>query len=426
MSVQTPPDGEERAHPLTRAERWLLAVCALVTMAISHFDRQVLGAIAPWVTAELDITTRGYGLLASSFSVAYMIAAPIAGRIIDRMGTRRGIVVGVTVWSLVAASHGIAAGFSSLLILRIMLGLTESPSAPSAAQVIHRGMLPSERPAGFGLLFTGSSLGAALAPPIAVAIARDWDWRAAFAASALAGVAWVPLWWAITSRRSIKETLAPPGVADPARPRPGWRAVLDPHVGRAALAEVATAPLMVFLLQWGAKFLVAEHSVDKADVGNYLWAPPIGRDVGSIFFGFAAAAWARRSGKVESPRPLFAVAVVLCFAIVLQPLAETAEQAILIAVVSMMGAGGVTALMISEVMSRVAGNVVSLVGGVVTTVQQLGFIIGNIAIAEIVTRTQSYDNVTLALAAWLVPGCVLWLMWRPPHSTPPGAREAGP
>ena len=108
----------------------------------AHFnvDRQTLAVLAPTVTQALGISEQNYGWLASAFSIAYLVGAPLAGRMIDAVGARRGLLGAVVVWSIVAALHALAPGFAVLFALRIALGLAEAPSFPGAAQTVHRAL----------------------------------------------------------------------------------------------------------------------------------------------------------------------------------------------------------------------------------------------------------------------------------------------
>ncbi len=150
---------------------WLLVVVATLTMAVSYFDRQVLAALAPSVKKNLDVSNEAYGWLISAFSIAYLVGSPLAGALVDRVGARRGLLGAVLAWTAVAALHTIVPTFGVLFALRIALGLAESPSFPGAAQTVQRALPPESRARGFGLLFTGGSIGAAVAPLAAAAAA---------------------------------------------------------------------------------------------------------------------------------------------------------------------------------------------------------------------------------------------------------------
>ena len=72
-------------------------------MSVSYIDRQTLAAIAPAVKADLGIDHTRYGWLVSAFSMAYLVGAPTAGALVDRVGARRGFALALAAWSLVAA-----------------------------------------------------------------------------------------------------------------------------------------------------------------------------------------------------------------------------------------------------------------------------------------------------------------------------------
>lgn len=174
----------EQPHALSRGAAWTIALTATMTMAVSYMDRQTLAVLAPTVTKELSISEVTYGWLVSTFSVAYLIGSPIAGRILDKIGVRRGLLGAVLIWSVIAALHAPVPNVAALFALRIALGLAESPSFPGAAQTVQRALPPADRARGFGILFTGSSLGSMIAPGLATTLKIYFGWRLAFLGTA--------------------------------------------------------------------------------------------------------------------------------------------------------------------------------------------------------------------------------------------------
>lgn len=134
----------------------MVAIVATLVMTVSYIDRQALAALAPTVCEALVISDTQYGWLVASFSFAYLVGAPFAGALLDRVGARRGLVMAVLAWSVVAASQAVVPSFGVFLAMRVALGLTEAPSFPGAAQSMRRVLPREHRSAGFGLLFTGS------------------------------------------------------------------------------------------------------------------------------------------------------------------------------------------------------------------------------------------------------------------------------
>src|SRR5947208_15388912 len=97
----------------TNRRAWAITAAATAAMTLSYLDRQALSALAPTITAELKLTNTQYGWLGSAFSIAYLLAGPLAARFCDRVGARRALLLGVLAWSAAAAAHSLAVGFGS-------------------------------------------------------------------------------------------------------------------------------------------------------------------------------------------------------------------------------------------------------------------------------------------------------------------------
>src|SRR5262249_41416999 len=146
------------------------------------------------VREALHINHSAYGSLTGAFSLSYLVGAPLAGWLLDRIGARRGLTLSILVWSAVSALHALAPSVAVLFLLRVALGLAESPSFPGAAQTVRRALPRSHRAMGYGVVFTGSSLGAMIAAPLAIGLNNRLGWRLAFVGTSLCGLLWLPLW----------------------------------------------------------------------------------------------------------------------------------------------------------------------------------------------------------------------------------------
>lgn len=420
--MSAPAEAGASAGP-GRALSWALVGAATFTMAVSYVDRQTLAVLAPTVCQALSIDDEAYGVLVSAFSIAYLAGAPLSGAIVDRVGARRGLLVAVLVWSAVAASHAMALGFASLFALRIALGLAESPSFPGATQTIHRVLPLHEQPRAFGILFTGSSFGAMVAPPLASWLSGRFGFRAAFLGSALVGLVWVPIWLGLAFRRGSRAALdRAPAQDRPAR-SPSFLAILTrPAALRGLCVIVASAPLLGFLLNWGSKYLVLHHGVSQADVGGLLWAPPLLFDLGAVGFGSLASRHARRTG-FAAPRALLAAACALALVAALLPIAGSAAAATLVMGVAMAGGGGLYAIATADMLARVPSETVSRTSGLSAAAQSLALIASSPLVGRVAKETGSYQGSAVGLALWVLPGCVAWLLWRPP---PPARNPTTP
>lgn len=416
------------APGLTRGQSWALVLAATFTMTISYVDRQALAVLAPTITRELGLSETQYGLLASAFSLAYLVGAPLAGRWIDRVGARRGLLAAVLLWTVASALHALAPGFGALVVFRVLLGFAESPSFPGASQVVHRALPPAERPRGVGVLFTGSSIGSMIAPPIAVALMGVFGWRGALLVSALAGLVWVPLWMGVAWRSPGREVLDAAPEADDALPVDGggayghatvqghaaWSAWRSPAVRRTLALIVASSPAIGFVLTWSAKYLVREWGVTQAGVAAFIWLPPLAFDLGSVTFGDLAARLARHRTNARGgahPALIAASAALAAGATLAMAGAASPWMAMGFAGAAMFGGGGTYAMITADMLARIPARGVSTAGGWCASAQALAFVVANPLIGRGVETYDGYGRVLVALAAWVVPGTVAWLLW---------------
>ncbi len=129
MAEQT---ATSQARPGARRALALLLVINL----FNYIDRQVLAAVEPPLSAEFGLTAERSGLLASAFLYAYMIGAPICGRLAERMSRWTIIAISVAVWSLASGMTGLSTTFAFLVVSRILVGFGEAGYGPAAPALI--------------------------------------------------------------------------------------------------------------------------------------------------------------------------------------------------------------------------------------------------------------------------------------------------
>ena len=189
-------------HDTAHAPRFRWTVCALLFLAttVNYIDRQILGILAAPLQSELGWSEAQYGLIVTSFQVAYAIGLLSFGRVIDLAGTRLGYALAVGLWSLAAAAHGFvrsAAGFAGA---RFMLGLGQAGNFPAAVKATGEWFAPNERALAAGLFNSGSTVGAILTPLLVPWIALRFGWQNAFIVTGLFGLLWIPLWLSLYRR----------------------------------------------------------------------------------------------------------------------------------------------------------------------------------------------------------------------------------
>jgi predicted MFS family arabinose efflux permease len=275
-----------------------------------------------------------------------------------------------------------------------------------------------------GVLFTGSSLGAAVAVLVAPGLEARWGFRTAFVMVAVLGLLWLPLWLATAWTRAGRAALE---AATPSAPEVSGgiqerlAVVRHPAVLRAVVVVLASAPAISFVLNWMAEYLVRTHHVSQTEVRTYLWLPPVLFDLGAVAFGhLASLRFQERRGAPE--RLLLTVAMLTCASVGLLPLGGPEPWvSTLVAGLALAGGGGLFALVTADMLMRVPPHLVATAGGVTAAAQSIAYIAANPLIGRSFERTGGFAEAAVALAIWLVPGCLAWLLWAPP---PPFAERA--
>src|ERR1700753_4083195 len=113
--------------------RWWIGVILFTSTVINYIDRQTLSILAPFLKQDFHWTNTDYANIALAFRVAYSIGQTVFGRQIDRVGTRRGLTISVTWYSLVSLLTSLATGLASFAGFRFLLGLGESANWPGAS-----------------------------------------------------------------------------------------------------------------------------------------------------------------------------------------------------------------------------------------------------------------------------------------------------
>lgn len=160
------------------------AVSALVLLLVinlfNYIDRQVLAAVEPPLSAEFGLDGEQAGLLASAFLYAYMIGAPLCGRLAERMSRWWIIAISVTIWSLASGWTGLATSFGMLLVTRILVGFGEAGYGPAAPALIADYFPIERRGKVMALFYLAIPVGSALGYVVGGLINSWWGWRWAF------------------------------------------------------------------------------------------------------------------------------------------------------------------------------------------------------------------------------------------------------
>jgi len=174
--------------------RWYTVALVTAAIAISYFDRQTLPVAIAAIQRSIPVSNQQFSYLQTAFLLSYAALYVIGGRLLDRLGTRRGFLLIMLWWSLACALHGLASSFALLLCARFLLGMGEGGGFPAAIRVVAEWVPPEQRSTAVGIINAGTAVGSVLAPPVIGFILLRSGWRAVFFLSGMVGLVWV-LWW---------------------------------------------------------------------------------------------------------------------------------------------------------------------------------------------------------------------------------------
>lgn len=174
--------------------RW--TICALVFFAttVNYLDRQVISLLKSVLSTELKWDDGDYANIEIAFKLFYSFGMIIAGRVVDKLGTKKGYALATGLWSLAAVGHAFANSAFGFMIARAALGVTEAGNFPAAIKSTAEWFPKKERALATGIFNSGTNIGAIIAPLTVPLIALYWGWQWAFILTGLIGFIWLILW----------------------------------------------------------------------------------------------------------------------------------------------------------------------------------------------------------------------------------------
>ena len=301
--------------------RWTICGLLFAATTINYIDRQVLGILAPLLQTEVGWTEAQYGDIVSWFSFAYALGFLGVGRLMDRIGVRKGFAAAIVAWSLAAMAHAFATTAGGFAVARAALGLGESGNFPGAIKSTAEWFPKKERALATGIFNAGSNVGAIVAPLVVPWVALKWGWQWAFIATGALGFVWLLFWLPIyrdpehhprLSAAELAYIRSDPQERSEAIP---WLSLLGHRQAWAfILGKFLTDPIWWFYLYWLPKFLDANFGVKLAGVAAPLIVIYVIADVGSVGGGWVSSALIKRGFSVNRGRKVALLIVPTMFA----------------------------------------------------------------------------------------------------------------
>ena len=429
--------------------RWTVCGLLFLSVAINYIDRNIIGILKLPLSEELGWSETDYAHIASAFQVAYAFGYLFGGRVIDRLGVKKGLPWFVLVWSLAAAAHGLvgfisptarfsfdfgwlgmAAGWSipatvlGFMSARMALGLAEGGNFPGAIKTVAEWFPVRERALATGIFNAGTNVGAVLCPLMVPWLCGHLGWAMTFYITGALGFVWLVLWWWLYDAPENHPRISPGELAYIQADQPvsttkpevvPWLSLFRHRpVWAYLIASILAGPVWGIYMFYFPDFMQKTFKLGLADVGKWTALFYLFASLGGVGGGWLAGWLIGRGWSVNKARKctllLCAMAVVPIF---LAPYAPSAFVAVLIVGLAGSAHQGWSANLFSIVSDTMPKNAVS------STVGLGGFVcfLTGAFVAEMIgvvlQRTGSYTLifsaasslylVSLALVHLLVP-----------------------
>jgi len=327
--------------------RWVICALLFLAATINYVDRQVIGLLKPTLQQQFTWSEVDYANIVFAFQLAYAIGFGFAGRLIDRLGTRRGFALALLIWSLAAIAHaeaptiGVAvaavlgavglsfsASVAGFIAVRFALGLGESGNFPASIKTVAEWFPKRERALATGLFNSGTNIGAVLTPLIVPWITYTYGWYWAFVATGAFGLLWLAIWLPFYGSPASHAWVRPAELAlirsDPPDPPvhvPWLRLLRYRQTWAFALGKFGTDPIWWLYLFWIPDFLHRRHGINLQSMALPLVVIYLVADIGSVGGGWLSSYLLKRGWSANRARK---TAMLTC-ALAVVPMVLTAK-----------------------------------------------------------------------------------------------------
>lgn len=334
-------------NPRVGRFRWVICTLLFLAATINYIDRQVIGLLKPMLQQQFGWSEIDYANIVFAFQLAYAIGLLIAGRVIDRIGTKVGFSIAILIWSLAAMAHAYAtdigqafaplfaavglvysASVIGFIVVRFALGLGEAGNFPASIKTVAEWFPKKERALATGIFNSGTNIGAVVTPLVVPWMTAAYGWPAAFVATGALGFLWLVFWVPMYAPPASHKSVSPAEVAYIQSDPPDrvvhvpWLTLIPYRQTWAfSVAKGLTDPIWWLYLFWIPDFLFKRYAIDLKSLALPLIVIYQFATVGSVGGGWLSSSLIRRGWTVNRARK---TAMLVC-AIAVVPIAFAAN-----------------------------------------------------------------------------------------------------
>jgi sugar phosphate permease len=293
--------------------RWWVMFLIFISTILAYTDRSNISVVAVTMMKEFGWNEQQFGLLASSFFAGYLLLGIPAGWLSDKWGGVKFLAIGVFLWTIFTMLTPLAWSFSSMLLIRFLLGVGEAVNFPSHTSIVSRWSPLHVRGRWQGLNMSGMAIGVMIAAPITTWLTQNYSWHTSFYFFGVLGLIWTIVWiWIATDNPKDNRFITESELADmkdmddthnKARTKVPWSKMLK-------VKEVWGITLIYFFqnynwylyLTWLPAYLIKARGFTLLKVGYYGMLPWLGAFIAMNLAGFASDYLARKYNLTTARR----------------------------------------------------------------------------------------------------------------------------
>ncbi len=267
--------------------QWALIAFLWCCYVLNHADRQVVYTLFPALQSEFGLSDTMLGMTGALFLWVYGLCSPIAGVLGDRWPRPLLVTGSLVIWSFFTLLTGFAPNGTILLLLRALLGISESLFMPAAYALMASAHGPETRSKAISIFGTSQLVGVAIGGSLSGWLAEMYNWRIAFWALGTVGILFaIPLWRFL---QNVPKSFLSRGSDKPANASSFFSLFRIPSL-RVVTVFVSVATFGLFLVYtWLPTFLVDKFSLGLARAGvESSVYPQIGTAFGLLIGGMLA------------------------------------------------------------------------------------------------------------------------------------------
>ena len=307
-------DHRSRRMQSSGGMRWWIVWTLFFSTVTNYLSRQTFSVLSPMLATQYHFNHSEIARILGGFQISYAITWLLGGIFLDAVGTRLGLALAVSFWSLINMLTGLANSASGFTAFRFLLGIGEGLNWPGASKTVAEWFPSEERSLAVAIFDSGSSVGGALAALLVPWVAIAFGWRWSFVFSGALGLVWVGMWLRLYHplerhprvTREEADLIRAGQEMPPVSPERGarrWLALTrNANVWGIVLGRALTDPIWWFYVFWLPQYLSDARGFSLKRIALFAWIPFVAADLGNFTGGLISGYCVRRGVPVIRAR----------------------------------------------------------------------------------------------------------------------------